>query len=65
MENSRTISVMEVARKLGISRSKAYELTHRADFPVLKIGTRTIILRDKFEKWLDANINCGEGTHNG
>lgn len=56
---------MEVARELGISRSKAYELTHRADFPVLKIGTRTIILRDKFEKWLDANINCGEGTHNG
>ena len=49
-----TISVSEVGVALGISRPKAYELTNRADFPVVRVGSRKVIPIDAFKKWLEA-----------
>ena len=48
-----TLKVQEIADILRINQTKAYELTHREDFPSLKLGQRFIVNRDKFFDWLD------------
>ena len=44
------ISVTEAAELLGLSRPTVYKLMRRNDFPVLRIGTRTLIHRAKLEE---------------
>ena len=41
-----------VAKALGIAPSSAYELMHEADFPVLKIGNRIVVPKEKFVEWV-------------
>lgn len=48
-----TMTVPEVAEVMGISRAKAYELVHRQDFPVIKVGSKYLIPIDAFHKWLE------------
>jgi excisionase family DNA binding protein len=55
-----TYSAPELAILLGISRSAAYNLMHRADFPSFRIGKRLLVKRDKLTEWLDAQ---GKTTH--
>lgn len=43
----------ELANVLGISRNTAYELVHRADFPVISVGKQYRISTEQFFKWLD------------
>lgn len=65
MENTRerlTLSVAEAAQMLGISAPKAYELTHRADFPAFRIGNRTLVSRRLLEKWVDREAG-GDGAY--
>lgn len=38
---------------LGFSRSLAYGLLNRADVPVIVIGGRKFVQRDRFFEWLD------------
>lgn len=52
MNERLTMSVAEAADHLGISLKSAYTLTHRADFPVIKIGRRTRISRDGLREWV-------------
>ena len=40
-------------QQLGFSRSMAYQLMNRADVPVLQIGERKFIPRDKFFAWVE------------
>ncbi len=47
------MTVPEVAEVMGISRAKAYELVHRQDFPVIKVGSKYIVPIDAFHKWLE------------
>ena len=51
-----TLSVLEMAAALGISRAGAYELARTEGFPALKIGTRIVIPKDKLKEWVDHNI---------
>ena len=37
---------------MGFSRSMAYALFNRADVPVIRIGKRKFIRREKFLDWL-------------
>ncbi len=41
---------------MGMGRSMAYKLLNRADVPVVKIGERKFVLRDKFYAWLEAQM---------
>lgn len=41
------------AALLGISISSMYELMHEKDFPVLKIGARRVVPKDKFRAWVE------------
>lgn len=48
------LTVDELALELGISRSAAYELIKRDDFPSVRIsGRRVIIPVDKLREWLN------------
>ena len=51
------LSVDMVAHVLGISRSNAYILIHRKDFPSVRIGEkRWIVPRDALKAWLEQEI---------
>ena len=51
--NKLTYDAGEIAEILGISKSKAYDLLHREDFPTLHIGKRLLVVRIKFDVWLE------------
>ena len=44
-----------VAKLLGISLSSGYELMHQKGFPVLRIGNRMVVPKEKFRKWVEEN----------
>ena len=48
------LNVVQVAAVLGISRAGAYELVHSEGFPALKIGSRIVVPKEKFCRWVDA-----------
>ena len=52
MNNTLTMSVEEAAQELGICTKSMYTLTHRADFPTIKIGRRTRISRAGLAEWV-------------
>lgn len=54
------LSASDVAAILGISRTKAYQLFHRLDFPTLKLDKRLLVRRELFFQWLDKQAQ-GEG----
>ncbi len=52
MTNSLTISVPEMARRLGISKPAAYQLARRKDFPSFNIGNRIVVYEAGLEEWV-------------
>ena len=50
-----------VAKVLGISPSSGYELMHGPDFPVLKVGSRMVVPKEKFIEWVERNTK-GSGS---
>jgi len=44
-----------VAQVLGIAPSSVYELMHESSFPVLKIGSRMVVPKEKFIQWVERN----------
>lgn len=53
-----TLNAPELAKLLGISRSAAYNLMHRADFPSFRIGKRLLVTQDKVFEWVDAQTSA-------
>lgn len=49
-----------VAKVLGIAPSSAYELMHETNFPVLKIGNRLVVPKEKFVEWVEQHTKGGE-----
>jgi excisionase family DNA binding protein len=47
------------AALLGISISSMYELMQEKDFPVLKIGARRVVPKDKFRDWVERSTGGG------
>lgn len=48
-----------VAKVLGVSPSSGYELMHEPDFPVLKIGNRLVVPKEKFVEWVSRHTQGG------
>ena len=42
-----------VARVLGVSPSSGYELMHEQCFPALRIGSRIVIPKEAFIRWVE------------
>ena len=58
MSNDRRLSltVMEAAEVLGISRTLAYELVARGELPSLRMGRRIVVPRRALEALLEAGM---------
>lgn len=50
-----------VAKVLGVAPSSSYELIHEADFPVLRIGNRLVVPKEKFIRWVEQHTQGGIG----
>ncbi len=50
-----------VAKVLGVSSSSGYELMHESGFPVLKIGSRMVVPKEKFIQWVEEHTK-GSGS---
>ncbi len=50
-----------VAKILGISPSSGYELMHTSGSPVLRVGNRMVVPKEKFIQWVEQSINGGDG----
>ena len=53
------LNVATVAKVLGVSPSSGYELMHESDFPVLKIGSRLVVPKEKFMEWVSQHTQGG------
>ena len=56
MNSKNTLPMMLSANEIqamGFTRTMAYSILNRDDVPVVKIGNRKFIQRDKFFEWLD------------
>ena len=47
------------AKLLGVSISSMYELMHEKGFPVLRIGSRLVIPKEKLQVWVEQRIGGG------
>ena len=53
------LDTAEVAELLGVSISSAYELMQEPGFPVLKIGSRKVVPKEKFRDWVESFTGGG------
>ena len=53
------LNAATVAKVLGISPSSSYELMHEPDFPVLKVGSRLVVPKEKFVEWVSQHTQGG------
>ncbi|MEY8389455.1 helix-turn-helix domain-containing protein [Oscillospiraceae bacterium 38-13] len=53
------LSAATVAKVLGVSPSSGYELMHEPDFPVLKVGSRLVVPKEKFVEWASQHTRGG------
>ena len=54
------LNAKTVAEILGISVAGAYELLHQEDFPVLRIGSRLVVPKEKFLSWIESQTGGNE-----
>lgn len=47
------LNAKTVAKVLGVSPSSGYELMHKSGFPVLKVGSRMMVPKEKFIQWVE------------
>ena len=50
------LNVEIVAKTLGVSPSTAYELMHEKGFPSLRIGSRIVVPKEKFQQWVEEQM---------
>lgn len=50
------LNAQMVAKLLGISPSSSYELMHEKGFPVLRVGNRLVVPKEKFRQWVEEQI---------
>ena len=48
-----TYTVKEAAAVIGVSLPIMYELTERADFPLLRVGRKKLVLKDRLSAWMN------------
>ena len=50
------LSVSQVAKVLGISRTSSYDLIKEKDFPSITIGSRIVVPKDELILWIKNQI---------
>ena len=47
----------DISKYLGISKANSYQLMDSKGFPILRIGKRKLVPKDKFLIWINNNLN--------
>lgn len=55
------LTIADVSQYLNVSQSKAYELSHRKDFPVCRFGGSIRIPREAFLAWVEQHTSVPAG----
>lgn len=58
MESKKLITVKEFAMEYGIGTNKAYEMVNSKGFPVVKLGRKILVIRDRIDEFLYSNIGA-------
>lgn len=58
MDNKKLITVKEFAKEYGIGSNKAYEMVNSKGFPVIRLGKKILIVRDRVDEFLYSNIGA-------
>ena len=48
-----------VAQVLGVSISTAYEVMHEPSFPTLRVGSRMVVPKEQFIRWVTEHTEGG------
>ena len=48
-----------VAQVLGVSPSSGYELMHEPGFPILRVGSRMVVPKEQFIRWVTEHTEGG------
>lgn len=51
------LNAAAVAKVLGLAPSSSYELMHEVDFPVVKVGNRMMVPKEKFIQWVEEHTH--------
>ena len=54
------LNAATVAKVLSVSPSSGYELMHQPDFPVLRVGSRMVVPKEQFIRWVEEHTDGGE-----
>ena len=49
-----------VSQVLGVSPSSGYELMHDPGFPILRIGSRMVVPKENFIRWVEQHTGGGD-----
>ena len=58
MDNKKLITVKEFAKEYGIGSNKAYDMVNSKGFPVIRLGKKILIVRDRVDEFLYSNIGA-------
>ena len=58
-ETYSTLPANLVAQVLGVSPSSGYELMHEPGFPVLRVGSRMVVPKEQFIRWVTEHTEGG------
>lgn len=56
MQNKKLITVKEFVSEYGIGTNKAYEIVNSKGFPIIRLGKKILIVRDRIDEWFNDNI---------
>lgn len=56
IENKPVLSVLETSEYLGMPRNRVYDLCRLKGFPVIKIGNRKFIPKEKLNEWINDHV---------
>ena len=51
------LSAKDISKYLAISKANSYQLMDSKGFPILRIGKRKLVPKDKFLIWINNNLN--------
>jgi excisionase family DNA binding protein len=57
-DSGAVLTVEETARRLRISRAKAYQLSQRGLIPTLKLGRRRVVPLRQLEAWIESQTKA-------
>ena len=50
------LNAKNLSKLMGLSESSVYELMHEKGFPSICIGSRLVVPKEHFKKWVDEQI---------